>query len=109
MLKCLEQVRKLVSLQLTDQPQHELKALDNHRPLSFLDSLWKCILEKQGLTSTEPRETRVTMEILQPQNSSKNSEAFSKGCLADICHFGGHKKAHQAGLLHQGKGIICDL
>lgn len=84
------QVQELLSLQLTDQPQQELKALDNHRPLSFLDSLWECILEKQGLISKEPREMRETTEILQPQNSDKNSEAFSKGCLSDICHFGGH-------------------
>lgn len=66
-----------------------LKALNNQRPLCFFDSSWECILEKQGLISKEPRETMGTTENLHPQNTGKNSEAFSKGCLSDICHFGG--------------------
>lgn len=100
-LKCLEQVKESVSLRLTGQPQHEpyLKALDNQRPLCFFDSFWECILEKRGLISKEPRETMGITETLHPQNTSKNSEAFSKGCLSDICHFGGQWKARRAALL----------
>lgn len=81
-----------------------LKALNNQRPLCFFDSCWECILEKQGLISKEPRETTGTTETLHPQNTSKNSKAFSKGCLSDTCHFGGQWKAGRAALLCRSKG-----
>lgn len=45
-----------------------------------------------------------TTETLHPQNTGKNSKAFSKVHLSDICHFKGQWKAGQAALWCQSKG-----
>lgn len=79
-----------------------LKALNNYRPLCFFGNFWECILEI--LISKEPRETMGTTETLHPQNTGKNSKAFSKGSLPDTCHFGDQWKAGRAAPLCRSRG-----
>lgn len=81
-----------------------LKAHDNQGLLCFFDSFWECILEKQGLISKEPRKINGNHRNFASSKHSQNSEAFSKGCLSDICHFGGQCKTGRAPLLCWSKG-----